>query len=97
MATFTIDSDNDITGYAPGETVPDGSTELFTTESELLELAAHRPAARLVEVWNHIRGLKPVRKFTSRKTAVVWIALELFSVEVSPESSRVSNPIDSNT
>jgi len=51
MATFTIDRDNDITGYAPGETVPDGSTELFTTESELPELAAHRPAARLVEVW----------------------------------------------
>jgi hypothetical protein len=78
MATFTIDRDNNIAGYAPGEAVPDGSTELFTTESELLELAAHWPMARLVEVWNHIPSRKPVQKFTSRKTAVarIWKAAQ---------------------
>ena len=35
MATFTIDSENNITGYAPDEAVPDGNTERFTTEDEL--------------------------------------------------------------
>src|SRR4030088_1804096 len=78
MATFTIDSENNITGYAPGEAVPDGNTERFTTESELAALAAQWPAARLVEVWNSIPGLAPVRKFTSRKTAVarIWKAAQ---------------------
>jgi hypothetical protein len=78
MATFTIDSENNITGYAPGEAAPDGNTERFTTESELGQLAALWPAARLVEVWNSIPGLAPVRKFTSRKTAVarIWKAAQ---------------------
>src|ERR1700730_8783886 len=78
MATFTIDSENNITGYAPGEAVPDGNTERFTTEGELAQLAAQWPATRLVEVWNSIPGLAPVRKFTSRKTAVarIWKAAQ---------------------
>src|ERR1700724_1969942 len=78
MATFTIDSENNITGYAPGEAIPDNNTERFTTESELAHLAAQWPAARLIEVWNSIPGLAPVRKFTSRKTAVarIWKAAQ---------------------
>jgi hypothetical protein len=32
MATFTIDSENNITGYASGEAVPDNDSERFTTE-----------------------------------------------------------------
>ena len=50
MATFTIDSDNNITGYAPGEAILDNDSERFTTESELAQLAAQWPSARLVEV-----------------------------------------------
>src|ERR1700730_8650660 len=78
MATFTIDSENNITGYAPGEAIPDGNTEQFTTEGELAQLAAQWPSARLVEVWNSIPGLAPVRKFTSWKTAVarIWKAAQ---------------------
>src|ERR1700724_543173 len=78
MATFTIDGDNNITGYAPGEAIPDNDSERFTTESELAQLAAQWPAARLVEVWNSIPGLTQVRKFTSRKTAVarIWKAAQ---------------------
>src|ERR1700687_6140712 len=78
MATFTIDSENNITGYAPGEAVPDNDSERFTTESELGQLAAQWPAARLVEVWNSIPRLTQARKFTSRKTAVarIWKAAQ---------------------
>jgi hypothetical protein len=50
MATFTIDSENNITGYASGEAIPDNDSERFTTESELAILAAQWSAARLVEV-----------------------------------------------
>jgi hypothetical protein len=78
MATFAIDSENNITGYASGEAVPDSNTERFTTESELAQLASQWPAARLIEVWNSIPGLAPVRKFTSRKTAIarIWKAAQ---------------------
>src|ERR1700682_6250014 len=78
MATFTIDNDNNITGYASGEAIPDNDSERFTTESELAQLAPQWPAARLIEVWNSIPGLAPVRKFTSRKTAVarIWKAAQ---------------------
>src|ERR1700687_4372480 len=91
MATFTIDIENNITGYAPGEAVPDGNTERFTTEGELAQLAAQWPAARLVEVWNSIPGLAPVRKFTSRKTAVarIWkAATSLVSPQNAPDVAK---------
>ena len=92
MATFTIDSDNNITGYGPGEAIPDGNTEQFTTENELTELAAQWPASRLVELWNSIPGLTGVRKFTSRKTAVarLWKAIQslVSSPDVAPKAER---------
>ncbi len=78
MATFTIDTENNITAYGPGDAIPDGHTERFTSEKDLGELAAQWPASRLVEVWNGIPGGKPVKKFTSRKTAVtrIWKAVQ---------------------
>ena len=91
MATFTIDSENNITGYASGEAVPDNASERFTTESELAQLAAQWPAARLIEVWNSIPGLAPVRKFTSRKTAVarIWKAAQsLVSRQNAPDVAK---------
>ena len=95
MATFTIDSENSITGYASGEAVPEGNMERFTTAGELAELAANWPAARLVEVWNSIPGLKPVKKFTNRKTAVarIWKAVQSLASranapDVAPKAAR---------
>ena len=78
MATFTIDTENNITAYGPGDAIPDGHTERFTSEKELGELAVQWPAARLVDAWNGIPGGKPVKKFTSRKTAEtrIWNAVQ---------------------
>lgn len=78
MTTFAIAIENNITVYRPGDAIPEGSTERFTGEKELGELAAQWPAARLVEVWNGIPGGEPVKKFTSRKTAVtrIWKAVQ---------------------
>src|SRR5205807_1155112 len=41
-------------------------------------LAESWPGTRLIEIWNGIPGVEPVRKFTSRKVAVrrIWAALE---------------------
>jgi len=97
MSTFTIDSENNITGYASGEAIPDGNTERFTNETELAELAANWPAARLVELWNSIPGFKPIKRFTDRKTAVarIWKATQSLvsgapAPDVAPKPARLS-------
>src|SRR5258708_37202641 len=95
MATFTIDTENNITAYRTGVAIPDGSAERFTSEKELGELAAQWPASRLVEVWNSIPGLTPIKKFTNRKTAVarIWKAVQSLvsgptAAHVAPEPPR---------
>jgi len=95
MTTFTIDTDNNITAYRPGDAIPEGDAERFASEKELGELAAQWPASRLVEVWNGIPGDKPVKKFTSRKTAVmrIWRAVQSLvsgpnAPDVAPKAAR---------
>ncbi len=83
MPRFSIDADHNITAYRDGETLPQGQ-EHFTSEKELFKLASAWPSQRLVELWNNLAGvvpfddLKPVRKFTDRKTAVarIWRAIQ---------------------
>ncbi len=83
MTTFAIDNDNTITAYLDGEAIPEGQAR-FASEKELAKLAARWPAERLVEVWNSFASvppfgdLKPVKKFTDRKTAVarIWRAIQ---------------------
>jgi hypothetical protein len=62
-----------------GEQVPavEGS-EKFRNSTELGQLAESWPAERLVEIWNSLPGVVPVRKFSSRKSAVVriWKAIQ---------------------
>jgi hypothetical protein len=87
MTTFTIDTDNNITALAAPQAAPDRlalGAMPFTSQKELAELAAQWPAARLVEVWNSFAGvapfdhLKPVKKFTDRRTAItrIWQAIQ---------------------
>jgi len=59
MATFTIDGGNNITGRAPAR------RSRTATSNDSRPKAQPEQAAR-VEIWNHVSGLKPVRKFTSR-------------------------------
>src|SRR5580700_8321468 len=86
MATFTIDSDNNITAQVG---LPAGAdeTQSFSTAKELAKLTAEWPASRLIDTWNSFAGvapfdeLKPVKKFTSRKAAVtrIWQAIARLS------------------
>src|SRR5437763_3524927 len=50
----------------------------FASQQELTDLAAKWPAKRLVEVWNGIPGLTPVKKFKDQKSAVarIWTAIQ---------------------
>ena len=76
MATFNIDAENSIT--ALGSQQADFEGEIFASQQELADLAAKWPANRLIEVWNGIPGLTPVKKFTDRKSAVsrIWKAIQ---------------------
>ena len=93
MRLFAIDNDNNITAFPAAEQIPEGQ-EHFATEKELAKLAANWPADRLIQVWNGFAGvtpfdeLKPVKKFTDRKSAVarVWKAIQRLDAPVAPET-----------
>lgn len=97
MTMFTIDSDNNIAAHAN----PPASAEnvqCFASDKELEKLAAGWPATRPVEVWNSFAGvtpfddLKPVKKFTSRKTAIgrIWAAIQRLSAEGAQQARDVA-------
>jgi uncharacterized protein DUF3489 len=97
MATFTIDSENNITAHAG---LPAGADESqsFSNQEELVKLAADWPASRLVDTWNSFAGvdpfddLKPIKKFASRKGAVarIWQAIERLSPDVAQPVADVA-------
>jgi hypothetical protein len=97
MATFTIDTHNNITAHA-GLSAGADESQSFTNQKELAKLTIDWPATRLVEVWNSFAGvapfddLKPVRKFTSRTAAVtrIWLAVQRLSPDVAPRAAAVA-------
>jgi hypothetical protein len=79
MTIFTIDPDNNITAFASAaEAKSNSESERFRSAKELAKLAANWPGSRLLEIWNGLPGVSPVRKFTSRQTAVnrIWAAIQ---------------------
>ena len=76
MTTYTIDTENSITAHASKQEA--GAGESFSSQQELASLVAEWPAARLIEVWNGIPGLSPVKKFTDRKSGIarIWKAIQ---------------------
>jgi hypothetical protein len=97
MPTFTIDSDNNITAHA-GLPASGDQSQSFSTAKELAALTAAWPVSRLVETWNSFAGvapfddLKPVKKFTSRQTAVgrIWQAIARLSPTVAEQAAPVA-------
>lgn len=99
MTILTINKDNYITAFeslADAESHPE--TEHFSSAEELAELAAKWPASRLVEIWNNLPGVAPVRKFTDRKTAItrIWKAIEELGKPVasSPSAENTEEATD---
>jgi Protein of unknown function (DUF3489) len=81
MKTFIIDRKNSVVtaeSGANGLTNRHAGVERFSTLEGFAEVTREWPLARLVAVWNGMRGQTHVRKFTDRKTAVtrIWKALE---------------------
>ena len=100
MRLFAIDKDETITAFPAADRVPEGQ-EQFASEKELAKLAANWPKDRLVNIWNSFAGvagfgadLKPVKKFTDRKTAVarVWKAIQKLDTPMPQETAPVAPP-----
>ena len=65
MKIFTIENEtNNITVHATTQDAEAvANAERFRNESGLNKLATDWPAARLVEIWNSLPGVSPVKKF----------------------------------
>ena len=98
MTTFAITTDNNITASTAAEQVPEGQ-QRFATEKELAKVSVEWPFGRFVEVWNGFAGvvpfdsLKPVKKFTDRKTAVgrIWKAIQALTPTPAPEAAAAAS------
>jgi hypothetical protein len=97
MRLFAIDTDNNITAFPAAGQIPEGQ-EHFGSEKELAKLAATWPGDRLLQIWNSFAGvapfdeLKPIKKFTDRKTAVarVWKAIQRLDAPTAPQAADVA-------
>ena len=95
--TFIIDAENNITAFDPAAQVPEGQ-DSFTTEKEFAKLSSEWPINRFAELWNSFAGvppfgdLKPVKKFTDRKTAVtrIWKAIQALTPAPAPQAAPVA-------
>jgi hypothetical protein len=81
MRTFTINSENEIIAFASAaeaKQAATGGTDVFANEEVLIATANDWPGTRLVEIWNSLPGVTPVRKFTNRRVAVerIWKAIQ---------------------
>ena len=96
MRTFTIDHENNITVFASEKQAKASDAtgaEAFTSREELTKLAAEWPGGRLVEIWNSLTGVDPVKKFTDRKTAIarIWKAIQSLQ-PASAEAEETAGP-----
>jgi len=98
MPTFSIDAENNITAFTAAEQVPKGH-EHFASEKEFAKLSAGWPITRFAEVWNGFAGvvpfseLRPVKKFTDRKTAVarIWRAIQALTPTAAPQAATAKD------
>jgi hypothetical protein len=93
MSTFTIDADNNITAFAmPEEAAAAVATGArpFASQQELTELAAAWPAERLVEIWNSLPGVKPLKSFKSAKAAIsrIWARIQPLGEPARPNAEH---------
>lgn len=98
MATFTIDSENNIAAHAG---LPaNAESQSFSNLKELASLTSDWPISRLVDTWNSFAGvvpfddLKRVKKFTDRNAAVarIWKAIARLSPDARAQAGDVAPP-----
>ena len=94
MTTYTIDNENGFTAFASAKEAKNKlDAERFSSPKELTRLAEKWPTTRLAEIWNTLPGVNPVKKFTSRKMAVlrIWSAIQHLDPNVGEQPPRVAS------
>ena len=91
MTTFTINTENNITawGKRPAKTT---GLEIFASDNDLATLAGGWPSTRLVDIWNSLTGVAPVKKFTDRKSATgrIWKQIQYLTPTPAPEAPKAA-------
>ena len=85
---FTINAENNISAFATAKDVENAeTTQQFKSVKELGKLAIDWSTERLVEIWNSLPGVQPVKKFRSRETAIsrIWTAIQGLGAIVAPQ------------
>ena len=94
MKVFSINADNKVAVFSSEQQVPEeAAKERFRTVEELAQLAQNWPTARLLDIWNRLPGIEPVRKFTDRNTAVrrIWKALDGVGASLTKRAPTVAS------
>jgi hypothetical protein len=76
MNAFTIDTDNNITVHATRKAARETGAGVFDTAENFAELIG-TDNKRMLEIWNSLTGVTPVKKFTSRAVAARRIFAEV--------------------
>ena len=86
MKHFTINDENDITVHATREAASASEGIAFSTEADFASIAGDHK--RMVEIWNGLTGVTPVKKFTSRNIAVtrIWRAIQNLGESATPKA-----------
>ena len=97
MTEFTINEQNEIVAFATPEEAAAATTtpfDSFVSEQQLAELASAWPGGRLVEIWNSLPGVTPVKKFTDHKTATsrIWKRIQGLAEPEQPKAGQPETP-----
>jgi hypothetical protein len=88
MNVFTIDTENNITVHASRKAARETGTSVFESAETLAEVIGP-DGKRLVEIWNSLTGVTPVKKFTNRAIGAKRIYAEL--QKLGPASSGATD------
>jgi len=89
---FLISADNNITTHDVAPEAAEGVVT-FTSQKELAAASKDWPTGRFIDIWNAMAGLpgpfaslKPVKKFTDRKTAInrIWNIIAVLGKDGQP-------------
>jgi Protein of unknown function (DUF3489) len=89
MTTFTITAENNITAHPTQDhAAVAAGAQVFNSLDQLAEVAAAWPAERLIEIWNSLAGVTPVKRFTDRKTAIrrIWDRIQRLGDATQPSA-----------
>jgi hypothetical protein len=86
MKHFTIDAENNITIHASRKEAQAVADRIaFSTEEQFAD-GIGNDGKRLIDIWNSLPGVTPVKKFTNRKIATerIWRAIQNLKCEAPP-------------